>query len=81
MIVLGESVNGIESGSTGSNSLTFRVGYSESDSGGSDPTHSFGALELPVIELGLFGTSRREDYSVPGGNTRRMSHRQPQMVP
>lgn len=72
-----EGKDGIESGCTGADPLAIGVRRGKSDSGTGDSAHALGAPELPLVKLGLLGASRREYNSVPRGNPRRVSHRQP----
>jgi hypothetical protein len=81
LVMRSEGVNGVESGSSGADPLAVGVGHGESDGGGGDAAHALGALELPVVELGLLGAGGREHDGVPGGDPGRVPHRQPQMVP
>lgn len=74
-------MDGIESGGAGSDPAAERVGYGEGDGGRGDPTHAFGPLQLPIVQLSLFGASGSEDNGIPGWNPRGVSDRQPQMVP
>lgn len=77
----GKGVNGVKSGGAGADPVAEGVGDGEGDCGGGDAANPLGATELPLVELGLLGASRRENNGVPSGNPRRMPHRQPQMVP
>lgn len=75
--MLGEGVNGVEGGCAGADALAVGVGHGQSDRGGGYAAHPLGARELPLVELGLLGTGRRQDDGVPRGNSGRVPHRQP----
>lgn len=79
--MLGEGVNGVESGGTGADALAVGVRHSECDRGGGYAAHPLGASELPLVELGLLGASRRQYDGVPSGNPGRVPYRQPEVVP
>lgn len=81
MVMKSEGMDGIESGSSGSDPLTIRVGHGEGDGGAGDPAHTFGPVELAIVKVGLFGASGSEDDGIPCWNPRWVSDRQPQMVP
>lgn len=57
--MLRESQNGIESGGSRADALAVGVRDGESDSGWRNAAHSLGAVELPVVELGLLRASCR----------------------
>lgn len=81
MEALRESENGIKSGGAGADALAVGVRNGESDGGWSNAAHSLGAVELPVIELGLLRASCRQNDGVPCAYPSRITDRQPQMVP
>lgn len=74
-VMLGEGVNGVESGGAGADALAVGIGHGESDSCLGYAAHSLGAVELPLVQLGLLGARRRQNDGVPGGGPRRVPHR------
>lgn len=79
--MVGESENGIKSGGARADALAVRIGNGESDSGWRNAAHSLGAVELPVVELGLLRASCRQNDGVPSAHPSRITNRQPQVVP
>ncbi len=81
-LVMGsEGVNGVESGSAGADPMAIGIGDGKGESGGGDTAHALGAVELPIVEVGLVGASSGEDDGIPGGNPIWMSNGKPEMVP
>jgi hypothetical protein len=54
-------MNGVESCGIGADLLAIGMGDGEGESGRGDTVHALGAVELPIIKLGLVGASRGED--------------------
>lgn len=74
LVMTSKGKNGIESGSAGADPLAIGVGYGEGNGGSGNSVHPLGPAELPVVELGLLGTSGGENDGVPGGNPRWVAH-------
>lgn len=66
VVVLSEFENSMKGGGTRADPLAMGIRDGEGESGGSNAANAFGAVEVPVIELGLLGTSGSEDDGVPG---------------
>jgi hypothetical protein len=54
-----------------------RIRDGESECGWGDPAHTFGPIELGIVEMGLFWACGGENDSIPCWNPRWMSDRQP----
>lgn len=79
--VTGKGIDGVEGGGAGSDACSIGVGDGEGDGGGGDAAESLGPAKLPLVERGLLGAGGGEDDGVPGGDARRVPHRQAEAVP